>query len=253
MALTPSDEQQLLRDAARSFLEDNSPVSRMRELRDERDATGFSRELWKAMADLGWLGIQFAEEHGGSASARGLGDVAIIMAECGRVLAPEPLLSTVMLSATALRLSANEPLQTEILPAVAAGERLIAFAFEETGRFDPYAVDTAAVPAEGGYSITGEKRYVLDGHTADQFVVVARTSGSRGDRDGLLLLLVDAAAEGVAVQRTTMVDGRNAARVVFDGAPVGAARVLGDAGLLDDVLDQATLGLAAEMVGMADE
>lgn len=251
MSLTANEEQQLLRDAARSFLKDNSPVSRMRGLRDERDATGFSRDLWKAMADLGWLGIQFPTEHGGS--GMGLGEVAIIMTECGRVLAPEPLLSTLLLGANAVRLSANEALAAEVLPAVAAGERFVAFALEETGRFNPYAIGTAAVPTADGYAITGEKRYVLDGHTAHQIVVVARISGAPGDRDGLALFLVDAEVEGVEVQRTTMMDGRNAATVSFAGPVVDADRLLGDATLLECVLDQATLGLAAEMVGMADE
>ena len=251
MSLTLNDEQLLLRDSARSFLEENSPVSRMRALRDERDPTGFSREVWKTMAELGWLGIQFPEEHGGG--GMGLREIGIIMTECGRVLAPQPLLSTLLLGANAVRLSTNELLQAEVLSGVAAGERLIAFALEETGRFDPYAVRTAAVSTADGYSISGEKRYVLDGHTAHQIVVVARTSGTSGGRDGLALFLIDADTDGVGIVRTTMMDGRNAAHVAFDGASVGADRRLGDAELLDRVLDQATLGLAAEMVGMAEE
>ena len=251
MALTLSEDQQLLRDSARSFLDDKSPVSRMRALRDERDATGFSRAVWKVMADLGWLGIQLRADHGGS--GKGLREVAVIMTECGRVLAPEPVLSTLLLGANAVRLSSNEALKGDVLPAVAAGQRLIAFALEETGRFDPYAINTAAVLTADGYCITGEKRYVLDGHTADQIVVVARTSGAAGDRDGLTLFFVDADTDGVEIVRTTMMDGRNAARVGFAGVDVGADRLLGNAELLDRVLDEATLGLAAEMVGMAEE
>ena len=251
MPLTTNEEQQLLRDSARSFLEDNSPVSRMRELRDERDATGFSRALWKVMADLGWLGIHLPEEHGGS--GMGLRELAIIVTECGRVLAPEPLLSTLLLGANAVRLSSNEAVGADVLPAVAAGERLVAFALEETGRFDPYAIGTEAAATEGGYSIAGEKRYVLDGHTADQIVVVARTCGVPGDRDGVALVLVDADADGVDIQRTTMMDGRNAALVSFSGVEVNADQLLGDAALLERVLEQATLVLAAEMVGMAEE
>ena len=251
MSLTLNEEQRLLSDSARSFLENNSPVSRMRALRDERDATGFSRAVWKNMAELGWLGIQLPVEHGGM--GMGLSEIGVIMKECGRVLAPEPLLSTVLLGANAVALSTNEALHAEVLPAVAAGERLIAFALEETGRFDPYAIETAAVSTNGGYSITGEKRYVLDGHTADQVIVVARTAGASGDRDGLALLLVDADADGVEIIRTTMVDGRNAARIKFEGVTAGADHLLGGAELLDHVLDQATLGLAAEMVGMAEE
>lgn len=251
MSLTLNEEQLLLRDSARSFLEDHSPVSRMRRLRDDRDATGFSRTIWKAVAELGWLGIQLPEEHGGS--GMGLREVGVIMTEFGRVLAPEPLLSTLLLGANAVRLSANDELRADVLPGVAAGERLIAFALEEVGRFDPYAIETAVVTTDGGFSISGDKRYVLDGHTADQIVVVARTSGVSGDRDGLALLVVDADTEGVEIVRTTLVDGRNAAQVTFTGVEVHADRLLGDAELLDRVLDQATLGLAAEMVGMAEQ
>lgn len=251
MPLTLNEDQQLLKEAASGFLQDNSPVSRMRHLRDDGDATGFSLPLWKAMADLGWLGIQLPEEHGGS--GMGLSELAIITAECGRVLAPEPFLSTLLLGANALRLSTAAPLRAQVLPAVAAGDRLIALALEETGRFAPYRIATEATSTGGGgYSITGEKRYVLDGHTADHLIVVARTTGAPGERDGLTLLLVDADAEGITTQRTTMIDGRNAARLTFAGVEVGTDRVLGGADLLDQVLDQATLGLAAEMVGAAE-
>lgn len=251
MPLTLTEEQQLLQDSVRGFLDNHSPVSRMRALRDDRDATGFSRDLWKTMAELGWLGIQIPEVHGGA--GMGLCEVGIIMTECGRVLAPEPLLSTLLLGANAVRLSTNEALQAEVLPAVAAGERLIAFGLEETGRFNPSAIETAAVSTDAGFSISGQKRYVLNGHTADQLVVVARTSGRPRDREGRGLFLVDADSDGVSIVRTTLMDGRNAADVAFDGVEVGDNRLLGDAELLDRVLDQATLGLAAEMVGMADE
>lgn len=248
MTLTLNEEQQLLRDAARGFLADNSPVTRMRALRDQRDATGFSRELWKAMADLGWLGIQLPEEHGGS--AMGLREIGVIMTECGRVMAPEPLLSTVVLGATSVRLSDNEAQRGDVLPAIAAGERLLAFALDETGRFDPDVVETAAVATDGGFVISGAKRYVLDAHTADQIVVVARSSEAAG---GLALFLADTDADGIEIQRTTQIDGRNAANVVFANCEVGADRLLGDASLLARVLDHATLALAAEMVGVAGE
>jgi len=251
MALTLSEEQLLLRDSAQSFLADHSPVSRMRELRDENDADGFTRALWKEMADLGWLGILLREEHGGS--EMGLGELGVVMLECGKVLAPEPLLSTLLLGANAVRLGENEALQKDILPAVAEGDRLIALALEETGRFAPFAISTTAQESSGSFTLNGHKRFVLDGHVADQLVVVARTAGAAGDRDGVALFLVDANARGVGIQRTTMIDGRNAAHVELEGVEVGADRRLGDGELLERVLDQATAGLAAEMVGTAEE
>lgn len=251
MSLILSEEQQMLRESAQKFFADNSPITRMRELRDERDATGFSRDLWKQMAELGWHGIMLPEELGGS--EMGIRELGVVLVESGRVLAPEPLLSTLVLGANAVRLSKNDAQKAEVLPAIAAGERLAALAFEETGRFDPYAVTTEAIQSGDGYSISGEKAYVLDGHVADQLVVLARTSGATGDREGLALFLVDADTDGIEIQRTMMMDGRNAARATFASVAVGADRLLGDADLLDRVLDQATIGVVAEIVGMVDE
>ncbi len=251
MAVILSEEQLLLRESAQTFLADQSPVSRMRELRDDFDDTGYTPALWKQMADLGWLGILIAEEHGGS--DMGLGELGVVLHECGRVLAPEPLLSTLLLGANAIRLGDNEALQKDVLPAVAEGDRIVAFALEESGRFDPYGVATRAESAGGGHTITGTKTHVLDAHVADQIVVVARTAGDAGDREGLALFLVDANAKGVSITRTRRIDGRNAALVELDGVEVGADRMLGGSDLLDQVIDQATVGLAAEMIGTAEE
>ncbi|MCR9096601.1 MAG: acyl-CoA dehydrogenase family protein [bacterium] len=247
MAVILSEEQLMLRESAQTFLADQSPVTRMRELRDAFDEKGYTPEIWRQMADLGWLGILLDEDHGGS--GMGVADLGVVLWECGRVLAPEPLLSTLLLGANAVRLSGNEPLQKDVLPAVAEGDRIVAFALEETGRFDPYGV---ATKVEGG-AISGTKLHVLDAHVADQIVVVARTAGAVGDRDGLALYLVDASASGVTITRNNRVDGRNVAQVEFDGVEVGADRLLGNADLLDRVIDQATVGLAAEMLGTAEE
>lgn len=251
MSLTLSEEQQLLKESAEKFFAKTSPISRMRGLRDTRDADGFSRDVWQEMADLGWLGVPFAEAHGGS--EMGLGELGVILFEAGRVLAPEPMLSTLLMGGNAVRLSGNEALQADVLPALIAGQRLVALAFEESGRFNPYGVKTEAASGADGYLISGEKTYVLDGHVADQMVVLARLSGQPNTRDGLGLFLVDAAAEGVSVQRLSVMDGRNVAQVSFANVAVGADCFLGDADLLDRVIDQATMGLVAEMLGMVDE
>lgn len=251
MSLTLSEEQLLLKDSAEKFFAKASPVSRMRALRDTRDETGFSQEIWKEMAALGWLGIAFSEAHGGS--EMGIGELGVVLFEAGRVLAPEPLLSTLLMGANAVRLSDNEALKSDVLPAVAMGERVVALAWEETGRFNPYAVSTKAQSVDNGYMISGEKTYVLDAHVADQMVVVARLSGQTNDKDGLVLILIDADAEGISIQRTTLMDGRNAAQVTFSQVEVSADRLLGDGDLLDLVLHQATMGLVAEMLGMMDE
>ncbi len=251
MAVILTEEQLMLRESAQTFLAEQSPVSRMRELRDAYDERGYTPAVWKQMADLGWLGILLDEEHGGS--AMGLAELGVVLLECGKVLAPEPLLSTLLLGANAIRLSDNEALHKDVLPAVAEGDRVVALALEESGRFDPYGIATRVESGSGGTRITGTKRHVLDGHVADQIVVVARASGDPGDRDGLALYLVDADAKGVTITRTRRIDGRNVAEVEFEGVEVGADRALGDADLLDRVIDQATVGLCAEMIGTTEE
>ncbi|MCP4003479.1 MAG: acyl-CoA dehydrogenase, partial [bacterium] len=255
MALSLSEDQLIIQETAKSFLEEKSPVQRMRELRDSEDATGFSRALWTEMAEMGWTGIIFPEELGGA--GMGYRELGVVLHECGRVLAPEPFLSTVLLGGNAILLGGRDPLKKDLLPGVCNGERILAMAFQERGRFDPYLVSTRAERDGDGYRIDGQKQFVLDAHVADQLIVVARTSGESGDRNGLSLFAVDAGAKGLSIQRNQMLDGRNAADVTLKGVSVAGERVLGeiDAGaeLLDAVFDRAAIGLSAEMLGAAEE
>ena len=199
MALILSEDQLILKEIAKSFLQEKSPVSRMRELRDSNDETGFSRGLWKEMAEMGWSGILFPEELGDA--GMGYGELGAVLEECGRVLAPEPFMSTVLLGGNAILLGGSDPLKKDLLPGVCSGDRILAMAFQEHGRFDPYAVATRAERAGDGYRIDGRKQFVLDAHVADQLIVVARTSGESGDRDGLTLFVVDAGADGLSIRR----------------------------------------------------
>jgi alkylation response protein AidB-like acyl-CoA dehydrogenase len=255
MGLTLSEDQLILKETARSFLDEKSPVSRMRALRDSEDPTGFSRALWKEMAEMGWTGIVFPEEFGGA--GMGYGELGAMLEECGRVLAPEPFVSTLLLGGNAILLGGSDSLKKDLLPGVCNGDRILAMAIQEQGRFDPYAVTTRAQRDGEGYRIDGRKQFVLDGHVADQLIVVARTSGESGDRGGLTLFVVDADAAGLSVQRNHMLDGRNAAEVTLEGVSVASERVLGtlDAGaeLLDAVCDRAAIGLSAEMLGTFEE
>jgi alkylation response protein AidB-like acyl-CoA dehydrogenase len=255
MGLILTEDQLILSDMAKTFFDEKSPVDRMRALRDSQDETGFARELWKEMGELGWIGILFPESVGGA--EMGYGELGVVLSQCGRVLAPEPFVSTVLLGGNALLLGGNEPLQKELLPDVCIGERILCLAFQEQGRFAPYAIETSAARDGDVFRIQGTKQFVLDGHVADQIVVIARTSGASGDRDGLSLFVVDANASGVKIQRTEMVDGRNAAIIHFEDVEVDASRALGQidrgADLLDAIFDRATIGLCAEMVGCFEE
>ena len=251
MALILNEEQELLKQTAREFIQEKSPVAELRRLRDEVDATGFDSALWKEMAELGWAGVVYPEEFGGM--DLGYLELGQLFEECGRTLAPHPLLSTVALAGGCVLEGGNETQRKEILTAVASGDRLLALAHQEGPHHDPLAVQTRAERLEGGgYRIEGKKGFVLDGHVADQLVVVTRTAGAAGDREGLTLLIVDADSPGLEVTRTLMVDGRNAASVEFKSVEVEGSALLGqvDAGadVLEPVLDRATALLSAEML-----
>ncbi len=255
MALILSEEQELLKQTAQEFILDRSPVKAMRALRDTHDAVGFSRELWNEMAELGWVGIVFPEEYGGG--GLGYAELSVVLEAYGRQLVAQPMLSTVLLAGNAVLEGGNETQRKDVLPAVCAGERILALALQEGSRHDPYRIATRAEAVGGGYRIGGEKVFVLDGHIADQLVVVARTTGAPGERHGITLFLVDGRAPGIEVTRTIMVDSRNAARIRFDGVEVERGAVLGEldrgAEVLDPVLDRATAGLCAEMLGGIQE
>jgi alkylation response protein AidB-like acyl-CoA dehydrogenase len=251
MTATSGEEREAIRRTARAFAAEHLPISHFRALRDGRDATGFSREAWRELARLGLVGLALPERHGGA--GLGLGELGAVLEELGRTLAPTPFLSTVLLGAGALVAGGTVAQRDEHLGAVVAGERVLAWAHDEGRRHDPRRVATRAEAADGGFRLRGEKGMVLDGHVADVLVVVARTAGDESSREGLTLFLVPARAPGVTITRLSMVDGRNAARVRFDGVLAGRADVIGEvdggAEVADAVLDCATVALAAEMLG----
>ena len=250
-----SDEQTMLKDTAKEFCANNAPIDQLRKLRDSDSADGFDRDTWGKMAELGWAGIPFPEEHGGLAFGyKGLG---VVTEETGRTLAASPLYATVWIGGTLVNLGGSSAQKNALLPKIAAGETLLALALEESHRHDPYGIATRAERQGEGYALTGAKKFVLDGHVADQLVVAARTAGEPGDRDGISLFIVPRTAAGVSVTRTKMVDSRNAANVDLDHVAVGADALLGGEGqgadVLDPALDIARIGLCAEMLGAAEE
>ena len=255
MPLVLTEEQSMLRDSARGFITDKAPVSHLRQLRDSGDADGFSRELWKAFADMGFTGLLVPEQFGGS----GLGcvEAGVVMEEIGRTLMPSPFLSTAVLAASALSRGGNEAQKSAHLPRIADGSMLAAFAIDEGTKHRPLHTSLQATRAGNGFKLNGAKALVTDGHVADLLVVVARSAGSAGDRKGLTLFLVDPKAKGVAIERTVMVDAHNAARIAFDNVEVTADGVLGEvddgAGLLDNILNIGRGAVASEMVGLSEE
>lgn len=229
-----TEEQQTIQRTARELVSKELPVSHLRALRDRRDADGFSRAIWKELAELGFVGIAVPEALGGS--GLGYAELGLVAEELGRTLAPTPLLSTAVLGASALQLGERPALARDVLPAVCAGDRLLALAVDEHHRHAP---DKLAARIEGGH-LRADKLMVLDGHIADAFIVAAV--------DGVYYVPAD--APGVEVTRTSLVDSRNAANVRFDVAVTDDQR-LGGRDLLERVLDRGRVALAAEMLGGA--
>ncbi|MGJ4913505.1 acyl-CoA dehydrogenase family protein [Bradyrhizobium sp. HKCCYLRH2060] len=255
MPLLLTEEQSMLRDSARGLINDKAPVSHLRKLRDVRDETGFSRELWATFAEMGFAGLLVPEEHGGS----GLGAVeaGVVMEEIGRTLMPSPFFATAVLSASALTRAGSAAQKSEYLPKIANGALLAALALDEGAKHRPLHTTLQAARSGNGFKLSGAKAMVVDGHVADLLLVVGRSAGAPGERDGLTLFLVDPKAKGVAIERTIMVDAHNAARINFDNVEVTADHVLGEvdggAATLSAVLDLGRGAVASEMVGLSEE
>ncbi len=254
MPLVLNEEQRFLQDTAREFLAGNAPVESLRGLRDSRDPLGYSSDLWRQMAELGWASIILPEAYGGlEFGFMGLG---VVMEESGRTLTASPLFASAVVGASAILLGGSEEQKESLLPQVAAGELTLALALEESHHHRPTSIATTARREGDGFVIDGSKTFVLDGHSADKLVVVARTGGDAG-AEGISLFLLDREAPGVTCQRTIMADSRNAANVTFEGVTVPAEALLGELdkgwAVLEPVLDRGRIALAAEMMGLALE
>ncbi|MAB25031.1 MAG: acyl-CoA dehydrogenase [Pseudomonadales bacterium] len=254
-ALVLNEEQQMLKDAAKRFMYESAPVSQLRALRDSEDATGFSRELWQGMVEMGFVGTLIPEALGGSQFGYvGMGQVS---EQAGRNLSASPLLSTAVGGVAALLLAGSNDQQHALLPKVAAGELLLSLAVDETPRHNPSQVSTRLESKGDGFVLNGRKQFVIDGHVADKLIVSARSSGADSERDGISLLLVDRTAAGVKVERVSMADSRNAALVTFTDVAVAASDLLGEAGkgfdALELTLDVVNGQLAAELLGLSLE
>ena len=243
IALT--DELLALRSAVRDFLAEVSPEAEVRRLMDSPE--GHDREVWSRLCtELGLAGLAVPEEHGGS--GYGPVEVGVVMEELGRSLACVPYLSTAVLSTTALVLSGDEAICKELLPGMVAGELLCAVAVAElSGRWDPQGIAAEARRQPGGWELSGEKLFVLDGCTADLLLVVAR------DEAGSLSLFAVAGQDVVRTAMPTLDPTRKQARVLLDRAP---ARLVGEEGaasaLLPELRDRVLVALAAEQVGGAE-
>ena len=214
---------------------------------------GYSPEVWKTFAELGWTSVPFSEEDGGFGG--GPADLMVLMLRFGKGLVVEPYLANIVLAGGVLRRAASAAQKDQWLHPVIAGELQAALAYAEPqSRYDIADIRTTAVAEGDGWVLNGDKGVVFNGGNAELLVVSARTSGGQTDADGITLFAVPADSQGVGVRAYPTVDGQQAAEIHFDNVAVGASAVIGepDAGFaaLDDAIDDATLAVSAEAVGI---
>lgn len=248
MPLYLTEDQVMLRDTAKDFVADHAPVSHMRSLRDAKDATGFSRDLWKQFAEMGFTGILIGEDQGGL----GLGHVeaGIVLEEIGRNLSPSPFLSTAVAAVKALEGTAHAE---RWFPGIIAGETVAALAIDEKGKHGD-AVALTAERAGNGFKLSGKKQFVTHGHVADLLIVAARTAGGPNDAEGVTLFAVPRDIAGVDTTPERLADASLASRVTFDNVQLDADAVIGDVDAgrtaLNRLLAAGRTGAAAELVGV---
>ncbi|MFO0020110.1 MAG: acyl-CoA dehydrogenase family protein [Alphaproteobacteria bacterium] len=250
-----NEEQSMLRDAAKSWTQEKSPVTAFRKMRDSGVEIGYDVNAWNEMAEMGGAGGSIPEEYGGSAF--GYLSMGLILEELGRTLTASPLIASGVGAASALVLGGSDAQKSEWLPKIADGSVVGALAVDEGPHHAPEKVALAATKSGAGYSLSGTKTFVIEGLAANLLVVSARTSGKPGDKDGITLFLVPADAKGVSRKRLALADSRGAANITFDKVEVGADAMLGAADkgwdVLEKTLDRVRAALAAEMLGAANQ
>ena len=248
MPLYLNDEQTMLHDTAKEFVAEHAPVSHLRALRDSNDAAGFSRELWKQFAEMGFTGILIGEDQGGL----GLGHVeaGVVLEEIGRNLSPSPFLTTAVVAVEALRGSAQA---ARWYPGILAGETVAALAVDDGAKHRDRVV-LRAERAGNGFRLSGAKQFVTHGHVADVLIVAARTAGGEDEADGVTLFAVPRNVPGLTATPERLADSSVAARLTLEDVTLDADAVLGeiDGGraVLDRALRAGRTGASAELLGV---
>jgi alkylation response protein AidB-like acyl-CoA dehydrogenase len=246
-----TEEQQMVRDSIARFVQDDYDWDTRKSI--VASEKGLSPDNWKLFAELGWLSIPFAEEHGGFGG--NIVDLSVVMEELGKGLVVEPYFPTVVLFGGLIARAGNDAQRAEWLPRVIGGDVLGGFAYvERQSRFALHDCLTTATASGDGFVLNGEKVVVFNGEQADHLVVLARTSGEQSDRTGLSLFIVDASAAGIDKMNYPMMDGQRVANVTFKDVALPADALLGEEGqalaLVEALVDEAIIALASEAVGI---
>ena len=246
MDMKLTDEQVQLQEAAARFMDEKCTMDFVREM--EASEFGYSKEMWKEMAELGWLGIDLPDDFGGL--GMGTLNLAILMKELGRHICPSPMLPTAVIAGSAIARSGNDEQRNRYIPQIVDGEIVIAFAFQEYNRkFDPAAIKVEARADDGGFVLNGTKMFVEYAGAEDLLLVVARTSGSAPSNDGITMFLVDANSDGIQTSHQTTMARDHHYDVHFHNVRVPKDRILGtlDGAWtdLEPVLHKAAVAFAA--------
>ena len=254
MKLILNEEEQFLRDTAKNFAEERSPITHFRSLRDNNDPILWDKDLWSEMSKLGWPGIMIPEKYGGSNF--GISGICVVLQECAKTLTPSPLFATGVLGAFSIKTYGTDEQKEKYLPSIASGDLTVSLAIDESSHHNPYETELSAKKNNNNYLLSGKKVFVIDGASSDLLIVLARTSGNKGDSTGLTLFLVDSNQAGINKVKLEMADSRNYANITFENVDVPSENILGDpeAGgeAIDNILDIGRIAISAEMLGNSE-
>lgn len=252
MNLDFTEEQEMLKTMARDFGQKECPKTLVRDL--EESDLGYSPEIWKKMAELGWLGLVFPESYGGTGG--NLLDLMVILEEMGRNILPSPFFSTVVACGLPILQTGTEDQKQKFLPKIAQGEAILALALTEpNGSYRATSIQVKATPDNDDYVINGTKLFVADANVADYLLVATRTSDTGKPEEGITLFLVDAKSPGISCRVEPTIGLDNQCEVVFQNVKVPKENVLGDIDqgwkVIDTLLFQAAIAKCAEISGGA--
>ena len=254
MKLVLSEEEQFLKDTAKNFADERTPISHFRSLRDNNDPKLWDKDIWSEMVKLGWPGILIPEEFGGSNF--GVTGIGVILQECAKTLTPSPLFATGVLGAYAIKQFGNDDQKSNYLPKIVGGEITTALAIDETSHHEPSKTEMTAKKNDSNFILNGKKIFVIDGASADILIVLARTSGVKGDSTGLSLFILNSDTSGIETKKLDMADSRNYANISFNEVIIDESSLLGDletAGeTVESILDIGRIAMSAEMLGNAE-
>ena len=246
------EEQVMLKTSARDFLEKECPKKLVRDMME--DEKGYSPDLWRKMAELGWQALAFPEEYEGVGSS--FLDLAVLLEEMGRALVPGPFVPTVVHAGRTILAAGSEEQKKEFLPKIANGEIIMTLALTEPdGGLEASDISVKATPAGENFTINGTKLFVPDAHVADYLICVVRTKDSLNKEDGITIFLVNAKTDGIKIEVLKTMTGEKLCEVVFNNVSVPKSNILGklDKGwpIMKRVLEEATIAECAWMAGGA--